>query len=101
MWKKLNLVHQNFPRDNIVANNKIDGDIATLPSQPDRSPYPPTLDNIKILENWFLNKFLSTTFNNSKYLLPLMSGSKQHIHLKLNAIPQSQHTPIPSLVTAS
>lgn len=72
MCKKLNLVNQNFPHVNIVANNKI-GDIATDHSTgPDHLPYPANMDNTQNFKKWFLNKSSSTTFNTSKNPLPLM-----------------------------
>lgn len=45
--KKLNLGHQNFPNVNIVAYDKLEDDIATLPRRPDHLPYSPTTDNIQ------------------------------------------------------
>ena len=93
--KKLKLVHQNFPNVNVAANNVIQDNVEKLPKRPDHLSYPATIDNIQNLENWFLNEFSSTTFNVSKYPLPLMSAPKQHIHLKSNAIPHACHTPIP------
>ena len=45
--KKLNLGHQNFPNVNIVAYDKLEDDIATLPRRPDHLPYSPTIDNIQ------------------------------------------------------
>ena len=93
--KKFKLVHRNFPNVNVATNNIIHNNLETLPKRPDRLPYPPTIDNIQNLENWFLNEFSSTTFNVNKYPLPLMSGPKQHIHLKSNTTPHACHTPIP------
>ena len=93
--KKLKLVHENFPHVNIATNNTIRNGLEEVPNRPDHLPYPPTIDNIRNLENWFLKEFSSTTFNVNQYPLPLMSGPKQRIHLKPNATPHACHTPIP------
>ena len=64
------------------------------PPRPATLPYPPKPENIKKLQNYIVDKFSSTTFNNAAPF-PQMATVPAHIHLKQNAIPYARHSPIP------
>ena len=74
--KKLKLIHPSFPH---VSVNEIGTyqnvtsiaeSHAYLPSRPENIPYPPTEENIHLLEKWLLESFSASTFNiNATYTI--------------------------------
>ena len=75
-----------------IDNKKID---RTSPPPPKVLPYPPTPENIPMLKQYIIDSFNTSAFNNSDVPFPALSAPPFKLHLKPNAIPFAQHTPIP------
>ena len=99
--KRLKLIHSSFPHVRVDDPPAI----TSTPSQPVHSPslprrveslpYPPTEENIPLLEKCLLEQFSSSTFNVNTNPLPTMTGDPQHIHVKDGVVPTAAHIPIP------
>ena len=66
----------------------------TIPQKPQKLLYPATEANVPKLEQYLKDAFKDTAFNRSP-CFPAMTSPLTHIHLKPDAIPYAQHTPIP------
>ena len=65
-----------------------------IPVPPLEIPFPPTEDNVALLQEWLLQQFADITFKVDGPL-PTMHGKVHCFHLRDNAIPYAAHTPIP------
>ena len=66
----------------------------TPPTRLSELLYPATLENILKLENYLLDKFSKTAFDQAPSF-PAMNLLPAHIHLKPSAKPVARHIPIP------
>ena len=67
-----------------------------LPPRPDKIPFEPTEENREKLQNWFLDYYGSSAFNDCDHQpIPLLTGKPLDIHFKENVTPVAVHTPIP------
>ena len=66
------------------------------PPLPTALPFPATDANRTALQNWILDRYRSSTFNNSEcQTLPLMEGPPLELHVDPEAKPIAVHKPIP------
>ena len=65
-----------------------------IPNKPTTIPFATVDKNINKLKQYLINKFKDTAFNKATPFLA-MHTKPVHIHLKLDAVPQAQHVPIP------
>ena len=89
----------NIQRSPIPTNteNTSSTVLPDLPTRPEKTPYPATVENVPKLKQWLLEAFKSTAFcKTNKYgEFPTLAGPTAHIHLKEGAKPRAKHSPIP------
>ena len=102
----LDILSENFPHSCNVARSCActldDSDNCNCPARnptperPAEIPFPPTVENVGKLENWFLQTFESSAFNTcEEQPLQEMSGTPVNIRFKEDAKPHAVHTAIP------
>ena len=65
------------------------------PDKPEVIPFSPVAENRKKLEDWLIERYLSSAFNKCEHqLLPKMTGKPLDIHFKDDREPRAVHTPI-------
>ena len=94
-----NIIPESFPYPMTNASTTSISSITTStheppPVKPANLPYPPTEDNVPLLEQYLLKQFNNSAFNKSSPF-PSMSTKPAHIHLHLDAKPYAHHVTIP------
>ena len=102
----LGLVPSDFPFTKVLANVRPNAvspvrsastnvfSEESTPPRPVSPPIPLVEENVDRIQGWLLQHFSSTTFNTTRYPLPVMRGTPHHIHLTPGAKPVAYHTPL-------
>ena len=93
-----NIIPKSFPYPMIYPSTTSISSITTStheppPVKPAKLPYPPTEDNVPLLEQYLLKQFNNTAFNKSSPF-PSMSTKPAHTHFRADAKPFAHHVPI-------
>ena len=75
------------------SEEALEDEVCQVPPRPTEVPFSPLEENVAKLEGWLLKHFSSTTFNTTRFLLPVMAGPPHLIRLVPGAMPRACHTP--------
>ena len=92
---ELKIVPEDFPNPMTVPSPSCTPQPPNLPKRPLKVPYPPTEENIPLLQKYLEDAFSESGFKNDKTaVFPKMLGVTQaHIHLQEKAKPYCRTTP--------